>query len=295
LDMGSAPWRGICLLMVLGAIWGSSFAAMKIAVQTMPPMTLVAVRCIIAVIILVPIMLLRGEKLPVSGKSWQMAVALGFFGLALPFFLISWGEQRVDSSLAAILMAVMPLATMVLAHFFNKDDRLSTKKIIGVTIGFWGVVLLVGPEALRGLGGAFVFQLAIAGGALCYAMNAMLTHNLPRTDGGMIGRGVMVMIMGAGLAIPMAIIVDGSNGIIDANAEAWQAAAYLGILPTGLGTIIMFHLVESYGASYFSFVNYLNPIFGVIFGGMLLGEVITFQVLGALVLILFGVGIASRK
>ncbi|MDD9876376.1 MAG: DMT family transporter [Magnetovibrio sp.] len=295
--MGPAPARDVFWLITLALIWGSSFAAIKVAVATMPPMTMVAVRVVIAVAILGAIMAWQGARLPRDRRSWAMGFVLGVFGLALPFFLIGWGEERVSSGLAAILMAVMPLTTMVLAHFFNEGDPLNGAKLAGVGIGFVGVVILIGPEALKGLGGELLHQLAVAGGACCYAVNATLTRNLPHGPPGtpMIGRAVMVMSCGAVISVPLALAVDGPGALVAVSADAWLAALYLGVLPTGLATLIYFYLIEARGASFFSFVNYLNPVFGVLWGALLLAEVIGLQALFALALILAGVAVASRR
>jgi len=233
-------------------------------------------------------------KVPRDPKSWVMGLILGVFGLALPFFLIGWGEQRVESGLAAILMAVMPIVTVAMAHFFTHGDRINWQKLIGIALGFFGVVVLVGPEAVKGLGGQIWHQLAIAGAAVCYAINVIITRNLP-AHGTLIGRAVMVMMCGAIISVPMAILVDGPYAIINASTESLWIAFYLGVLPTGLATIIYFHLVEVRGASFFSFVNYLNPVFGLIWGALLLSEVIKLEALFALGVILLGVAISSRN
>jgi len=299
LQSSDKGWIDVALLLLLAAIWSSSFTAIKFAVPTMPPLTLVAVRTVIAVALLLPIMLAQGARLPTDSKSWTIGFALGVFGISLPFFLIGWGEQRVDSGLAAILMGVMPLATMVLAHFFNEGDRFTLAKLVGVSIGFAGIVVLMGPEALKGLGGDLIYQLAVAGGALCYAVNAVLTRNLPSGSGGRgdsrIGRGIMVLICGAAIAVPLALAIDGPDAVLRADTNAWFGAVYLGVLPTGLATLIYFRLVEVRGASFFSFVNYLNPVFGVVWGVLLLAEVLSLQAIAALVLILAGVAVANKK
>jgi len=185
----------------------------------------------------------------------------------------------------------------VLAHFFNRGDPFTRGKLAGIVIGFGGVAVLVGPEALRGPGGAFPYQIAIAAGAVCYAVNAILTSNLPQGDPGssLIGRAVMVMICGVVITTPLALIVDGTGGLGDADQAGWLAVVYIGVLPTGLATLVYFHLIESRGASFFSFVNYLNPVFGVFWGAVLLGEVVGLRALAALVLILFGVAVSSRR
>ena len=292
-------WIDVALLLLLATIWSSSFTAIKFAVPTMPPLTLVAVRTLIAVAVLVPIMAVQGGRLPRDSKSWTIGFALGVFGISLPFFLIGWGEQRVSSGLAAILIGIMPLATMVLAHFFNEGDRFTMAKFAGIILGFTGIVVLIGPEALKGLGGDAIYQLAVAGGALCYAINAVLTRNLPSGGGGRgdsrIGRGIMVLLCGTAIAVPLALVIDGPDAVLRADTNAWLGAVYLGVLPTGLATLIYFRLVEVRGASFFSFVNYLNPVFGVVLGALILGEVLSPQAVAALVLILAGVAVTNRK
>ena len=289
--------RDVLWLLLLAAIWGSSFAAIKVAVATTAPMTLVALRTVIAVAVLFPIMAVQRARFPRDAKSWGMGMALGVFGIALPFFLIGWGEERVDSGQAAILMSVMPLATMVLAHFYNEGDRFTVAKIVGVAIGFGGVIVLMGPAALQGLGGELIYQLAVSGGALCYAINAIITRNLPRGDGSapMIGRAVMVMLCGAIISVPLALIMDGPMSAQTIDNDGWLAILYLGMLPTGLATLIYFRLIEGRGASFFAYVNYLNPIFGVIWGALLLSEAITLQAGAALGLILAGITVANWR
>ena len=291
--MKSVPLRDIFLLLFLALIWGSSFAAIKVAVETMPPMTMVAVRTVLALCVLFPIMFIQHSTVPRDLRSWVMGFVLGVFGLALPFFLIGWGEQRVPSGLAAILMAVMPIFTIAMAHFFTEGDPINWQKLIGIALGFLGIIVLVGPEALRGIEGQIWHQLAIAGAAVCYAINVILTRNLPG-HGSLIGRAVMVMICGTIISVPLAFVLDGPYAIIDASEQSLWITFYLGVLPTGFATIIYFHLVEARGASFFSFVNYLNPVFGVVWGALLLSEIIKLEALLALMIILFGVAISSR-
>lgn len=291
--MGSVPLRDVAWLVLLALIWGSSFAAIKVAVVTVPPMTLVAVRVLIAVAVLAPIMMAQGARLPTDAKSWKLGMVLGVFGLALPFFLIGWGEEEVDSGPAAILMAIMPLVTLALAHFFTVGDRFHPGKLLGIAMGFGGVVVLVGPEAMKGFGGHIWHQLAIAAGAVCYAINAVVTRNLP-SGGALIGRAVMVMLCGAAISVPLAVIMDGPTAILGADATGWWVTLYIGVLPTGLATLIYFHIVEARGASFFSFVNYLNPVFGVMWGALLLSEVVQVEAILALAAILAGIAVASR-
>ncbi len=286
------PAIDVAWLILLAAVWGSSFAAIRVAVVEIPPMSLVAFRVIIGALVLYAVMAARGLRLPSGWAHWKMGFLLAFVGIGLPFFLISWGQTRVESGMAAILMAVMPLATLVLAHFFNDGDRMTWGRLFGVAIGFAGVVVLVGPEALKGLGGDFPYQAAIAGGAFCYAFNAILTRNMLPAP--MLSRATMVMVAGAVLSVVAALVLDGPTGLV-VGAESLWAGVYLGVLPTGLATIIYFHLIEARGATFFSFVNYLNPVFGVMWGAALLGEALTATALGALATILLGIAVANVK
>ena len=184
--------------------------AIKVGVETIPPLTLAAVRVILAAVILYGATLLRGERLAGGLRFWTFCFLLGVIGNGLPFTLIGWGEQRISSGLAAILMSVMPLATVVMAHFFTTGDRVTPAKFAGVVIGFGGIVVLVGPEALKGLGSDLWRQLAVGGGALCYAVAVILARNTPPAP--LIGDTGPPppprLIVGSALAMSMCVVVE---------------------------------------------------------------------------------------
>ncbi|MEO1198183.1 MAG: DMT family transporter [Pseudomonadota bacterium] len=160
------------LMVALAAIWGGSFMGIKIAVAEIPPLTIGAGRVMLATLVFLTIVRLSGRSLPRRPASWALMLAVGLVGTTLPFFLIAWGQIVVDAGPAAILMAGVPLYTLVLAHFFVAGDRLSPGKVIGLVFGLAGLVVLVGPENLARLGDDTIRQLAIAGAALCYAVTA---------------------------------------------------------------------------------------------------------------------------
>jgi drug/metabolite transporter (DMT)-like permease len=130
--------RPVLLLLLLASIWSSSFAVIKIGVETLPPMTLAASRITLAAIVLYGYTLFNSMPIPRDRKYWVLVFLIGFFGNGLPFTLIGWGEQKIDSGLAAILMAVMPLTTVLLVHFFSTDERLTPQKLAGLRISGWG-------------------------------------------------------------------------------------------------------------------------------------------------------------
>ena len=287
-----AALRPVLLLLVLASIWSSSFAVIKIGVETLPPMTLAAARITLAAIVLYGYTRFSAMRIPTDRKYWVLVFLIGVFGNGLPFTLIGWGEQTIDSGLAAILMAVMPLTTVLLVHVFSSDEPLTTQKLAGMLVGFGGVIVLVGPEALKGLGGDAVRQIAVACGALSYAIATTIAKNMPRLHPAVSGTGVMAM--GALQMISLSMIFD-QPWLLTPSTASWAAAVYLGLFPTALATFVYFHLLQIRGATFISFNNYLIPGLGVLWGALFLNEHVSIQEIIALGLILSGIAIASVR
>ncbi len=166
-------WLGLIALVIM---FGSAFMFTKLAVQEFSPAIVAAGRIIIAAIILLLIALLRKESFGFLRNTWLLIIALAITGDCLPFYLISWGQQTVDSSIAGILMAVMPLTTIVLAHFFVVGEPLTTNRVVGFLLGFLGILVLLGPAALAKFesgANVVISMLAILGGAISYAINTI--------------------------------------------------------------------------------------------------------------------------
>ena len=267
----------------------------KIAVVSIPPLTLAAGRVALAAAVLYAFIRLSGKRMPRLGRNWTLYFTVAFFGNSLPFTLIGWGEEHIDSGLAAILMAVMPLATLLLAHVFVKDEPLTMNKLIGIAVGFTGVVVLVGPDVLKGLGSDALRQGAVAGGALCYAVATITARLLPEAPPAV--RAASVLMWSAVQIVPTALILD-APWLLIPSVGSLASAVYLGLFPTALATIIYFYLISARGASFIAFNNYLVPVFGVMWGTALLGERVSMQELIALALILGGIatsGVVGRK
>ena len=184
------------LLMALVAMWGSGFMLTGIAVRGFTPATLVALRLVMAAVLLGAIVLLSGRRFPTTLRFWLFALAISLSGNCIPFWLISVAQQRIDSGLAGILMGIMPLTTMVLAHFFVGGERLNATKVAGFSLGFAGLIVLIGPEALlqlKGQGSELLYELAALGGAVCYAINTIVARHRPPADPMVAAAGVMIM------------------------------------------------------------------------------------------------------
>ncbi|UCE86807.1 MAG: EamA family transporter [Deltaproteobacteria bacterium] len=280
-------------LMALVFIWGTSFLLNRIAVEGVPPTTVVAGRVVIAAIALRATVFAAGLALPPRGRIWLHFLVMALLGNAIPFFLITWGQERIDSGLAGILMAVMPLTTLVLAHFFVDGERMTGRRATGFAIGFVGLVVLMGPDALRALGGSasdVARQAAVLCGALCYAANTIVARKLPGTQP--LVASAAVMLLASAAMVPAAVVVDAPWRLAP-RPESVASVVWLGVVSTAAATILYFSVIASAGPTFLSLINYMIPLVAVLAGVAVLGEEPTGRALAALLLILAGVGLSQ--
>jgi drug/metabolite transporter (DMT)-like permease len=281
------------LLFALVAMWGSAFTFTGIAVRGFSPTALVTIRLAIAAVLLTGLVVVRGSRLPPTQRFWLFSLAITLAGNCVPFWLISFGQQRIDSGLAGILMGIMPLTTMVLAHFFVRGERLNATKAAGFLVGFCGLVVLIGPHAfleLRGQGTELLYELAVLCGAICYAVNTIIARHRPPADPMVAAAGVML----AGSAVMLPI------GGWQASAELpaapltpLVAMLALSIVATAIATVVFLKLVAIAGPSFTSFINYLIPVWALLMGVVFLDEQPTATVVLGLVLILSGIALSE--
>jgi drug/metabolite transporter (DMT)-like permease len=276
-------------------MWGSSFMFNKLGVASVPPLTLVAGRLAIGTLTLLAILYAKGVRLPPFGTIWIAYGVLGVVGNALPFFLITWGQQVVESALAGILMAGMPLATLVLAHFLVQGERMTAARVAGFALGFLGIVFLMEPAAAAGLGGAAlqVFsQFSVLCGALCYSANSIIARLLIRRDFLVAAAGTL--LVATVLAVPLALVLD-RPWTLHPSFSSVAAIAWLGIGPTAVATVFYFQLISSAGPTFMSLVNYLSPAVAVFAGVTLLGEEPGVSAYAGLAMILTGIAVSQWR
>ncbi len=283
------------LLFALVAMWGSSFVFTKIAVDAIPAISVVAIRVVLAAAVLLGLVLITRRRLPGGGRLWVFFFVWAVIGNALPVWLIAWGQQGIDSGLAGILMAVMPLATVALAHFFVAGEGLNGARLAGFLLGFAGIVALMGPEALlelKGEGAALLSELAVLGGALCYAFGAIIARRRPDSEAVVATCGVM--LIAALVMVPLAAVAE-PPALGDISAEVALAVAFLGLVSTATATVLYFKLITLAGPTFLSMINYLIPIWALMLGAIALGERPEWNALVALVLILSGIVLAETR
>ncbi len=280
------------LLFFLGAIWGSSFQAIKFALEGYGPFSVAAGRIFLAAIIITLYALARGHKFPRDPRSLTLLFIVGFFNCALPFFLISWGEQDLDSGRTAIFMATGPLIALGIAHFSTTDERLTLFKASGFLMGFIGVLLVIGLETFQGEAKDLLPQLAIICAATSYAISGAIAKKIENIASSMFT--ACVLISASLMTVPASLLIEAPFAVdlTEISQSPLLAILYLGVVPTGLAFLIRFHLLRNVGYTFISQVGYLIPMYGVLFGTIVFDEVITQTIILGLVLILAGVVIS---
>lgn len=278
-------------LLALIAFWGTSFMFIKLSLASFSPLGVVAVRVMLAALLLTAVMFIRGLRFPKLGWSWGYFLLFAFFGNVLPFYLISWGQQNVSSGIAGLLMAIMPLATMVMAHYLLVGESLNRFKVAGFLLGISGVAVILWPT-VSAKDSALLSSLLILLAALSYAFNSILVRRLPRHDVLIAGAGLM--IAASALVVPIWLTQD----VPWQQDYDWNAVAsviWLGIGPTGLATLLYFSVIASAGPTFLSYVNYFIPVVAYFAGALLLGEVVEWHSMSALLLIVAGIALSRRR
>ncbi len=262
--------------------WGFAFLLIAIALPSFPPLTLVTLRLGIGALALYIIMRWQGHALPTERRWWLHFSLLTLLGNLVPFTLVSWAEVHISSGQAGLLMALMPLSTMVLAHYFVEHEQLTARRLLGVLTGFAGVAVLVGGDALAGLGGAsLIAQLAVIAATFSYAVNSVYAKRLPPVNGLVAATGSL--LVGTVIMLPLSLLVD-QAWQLQPSAGAWLAATALGLLSTGLATWVYFLVVSACGPGFLSLCNYMIPALSFAAGALLLGESVSgWQFIGLIV------------
>lgn len=273
------------LLLMLVIIWASAFLAIKIVVPETGPLWLAAIRVVIGFIVLLPWALWRGFIWPTQFRQWRLLLAIAALNVAAPFFLISWAELTIDAGIASLLMGVGPFLALVASHFFTEDDKFTPAKLLAVLLGFTGILVVVGADAILGLGQNLPSQLAALCGSACYVASGILIRRLEGFPP--VRLSCLVLGIASIILVTCAGVIDGPPDL-SISGTAWLFLIYLGLLPTGIGYILRYRLIQTIGVSAFALGLNLIPVFGIAMGAAFLGEAISWTVVIALILVMSG-------
>ena len=281
----------IFLLVLLGIIWGSSFFNIKIATYSYEPITLALVRVIFASAPLILLCKLKKIKIEAFSKEWKYYALIGLCNIAIPFVLIAIGTSKINSYLAAMLMSTTPLSGTILAHFFTKNEKINIFKVIGVLIGFSGILFLFLDKIIINESN-YIFALITILGSTFYSIGGILTIQIKNKGNENVTTSTTIWSLI--FLFPMAIILE-KPWMANPTIESTLSLLYLGIVATGLAWLIRFRILSVNGLVFQTQVAYLIPIFGVFFGYFLMNEVITWKVLISLTIIILGIYIEKKN
>jgi len=281
--MNAAEWL---LLLTLALLWGGSFFFGKVALAELPPFTAVLGRLVLGALILIALVRLAGRLLPGDINSWLRFAIMGALNNFVPFSLIMWGQTQISSGLASILNAMTPLSTAVLAHLLTRDEKLTPLRLTGVLLGLAGVVTLVGPSALAGLGSDVLAQLACLAATISYGCAGIYGRRF-RGDPPLVSAAGQVTAS-ALLTLPVALLADAPWHLPMPSLGTWAALAGAGLFSTALAYVVYFRILATAGATNLLLVTFLMPVIALLLGVGVLHERIDASHLAGMLLIALG-------
>lgn len=289
--MHKASLKDFFLLIVLAAIWGSAFFNIKIASNTYTPMAIAFGRIFFAALVMVLYCWMKGIKIDAFGEHWKMYASIGLVNLILPFFFISFGIVKVQSNMAAILMSTAPIFATILGQLFIQDEKINFLKLLGIVIGFLGIVYLFSDDLLINQSN-FLYALIIILGPFCYTLGGLFSLKLKHVKNETLTSSILVWAVI--MLLPVLFIVENPTEL----RPSWSSTIslfYLGVVATAIAWLMRFYILKNNGLVFQSQVAYIIPIFGLIFGYLFLGEKITYKIVVALVAVLISTFLIEKS
>ena len=282
------------LFLLLGFLWGSSYLFIKIGVDAgLTPFVLVSLRLLIGFVLLATVVAIAREPLPREPRMYGHLIVLGAFSVAIPFFLITWAERSVDSTIAATITSAVPLFVIAFAAFALRDEPITTNKLVGVAVGLAGVAILVGFDPAALAGGSLAAELALVGATASYAIGGVYARRMVHGLRPMIPAMFQVLfalVMSTALAFAFERPLEAPITL-----ETGFAVVWLGLLGSGLAYLVFFRLLQHWGATRTSLVAYLLPIVGIALGALVLSEAVDARLLIGTALIIGGIFVVNSR
>jgi drug/metabolite transporter (DMT)-like permease len=279
---------------LLGIIWGSSFLWIKIAVAETGPMVLVTFRLLSGLAGLLVVMALQRQAWPRDRRVLLAYLFMGLFNTALPFTLITWGETRIASSLASILNGTVPLFTIVIAHFWLQDEKITLPRLAGLFVGFLGMIVLVSRDLVPGALLSNIWgQLAVIAASISYATAITFSRKHLRGQPPVV-QSTMVLLIASGMMMLTTPVVEQPLNLPDTGV-AWFAIAWLGLLGSCTAYLLFFYLINAWGPTRASLVTYVFPVIGLLLGIVFLHEAADWHLLAGSALIVGGIVVVNLR
>ncbi|WP_424984692.1 DMT family transporter [Microbulbifer sp. S227A] len=280
------------MIATLGLVWGGTFLVIELALRGITPFWLATARIGFAAMLTLAIWRMMGGRLWLGDQTaWGALAITGILSSALPFMLLSWGQQHVTSGFAGVSMAAVVLMVLPLAHVLIPGERMTPRRTLGFLIGFAGVVVLIGGQALDSTGTALEGwgRMACLSAAGCYAISSVMMRKLPPIDP--YALAALQLVIGAGLVLPAALVVEGLPP--RPPNETLFYLAVLGLIPTAAANLLRVLVIRSAGPVFMGLTNYQVPLWSVILGAAFLHEPLPHSLMLAMVLILGGMGLSQ--
>ncbi len=285
--MGLVEWS---MLLLLSVLWGGSYFFVEIALLEWSPLLIVAVRVVIAAIVIWGIVLAAGLPIPKFGTAWVAFFWMGLLNNVFPFLLIVWGQKEIESGLAAILNAAAPIFSVIVAGLWLKDEPVTRPRLLGAVLGLAGVAVLIGPSALAGFNASLIAQLAVLGAALSYAFAGVYARRFPGMNIDPIVAAAGQLLMSSLIMIVLVLLFETPGQLLESSARVWTVVVVMAVFSTALAYILYFRLIASAGATNAILVTLLIPVTAILLGAMILDE--RLQWLHFLGMVVIGLGLS---
>lgn len=290
--MNPTEWA---MLLALATLWGGSFFFNEVAVRELPVFTVVVARVALAALLLLFILRLRGERMPRGWPVWAAFFGMGMLNNVIPFSLIVWGQQHIASGVASILNAATPLFTVLLAHLLTRDERMTGGKLAGVVVGFAGVGVMIGADALRDVGVHVAAQIACLAGAVAYACAGLFGRRFRAMGITPMATATGQVIASSVLLLPVMLVIDRPWALPAPGLTTLGALVGVATLSTALAYVLYFRILATAGATNLLLVTFLIPVSAILLGSVFLGEVLHARHVAGMALIGLGLGAVDGR
>lgn len=284
-SMNAREWA---MLLMLAVLWGGSFFFTAVALRELPPITIVFLRVMLAAATLYIVITVMGIRMPREKSAWIAFLQMALLNNVIPFTLLVWGQTRVASGAASIILATTPIFTTILANYFTTDEKMTPLRAVGVGFGVFGVLVMLGTASLTSLGGNFIGELAIVASAFAYGASSVFARRFATLGIPPLAGSAGVLTCSALILFPVALVADRPWMLPWPSLEVISSVLAFALLATALAYVLYFRIVATAGATNLMLVTFLMPVTAILLGVMVLHETLEPRHIAGMALIAIG-------